>query len=90
MIGDEHDENPKEIGFWAGIHDILTQCGYNWYDETAMCQKSLKNQLKSIAHYRGAEAAREEYERLLEEWEAHEEELERWLNENPTGQGTIL
>lgn len=88
MVGDEHDENPKGIGFWAAIHDILTQCGYNWYDETAMCQKAMKNRLKSIADYRGADAAREEYERLLAEWQAHEEELERWLDENPTGQAT--
>lgn len=88
MVGDEHDENPVEIGFWAAIHDILVQCGYDWYDETAMCQKALKNRLKSIASYRGAEAARDEYERLLAEWRAHEEELERWLDENPTGQAT--
>lgn len=88
MIGDEHDENPKGVGFWAAIHDIVTQCGYDWYDETAMCQKAMKNRLKSIASYRGAEAAREEYERLLAEWRAHEAELERWLDENPTGQAT--
>ena len=88
MVGDENDENPIGIGFWAAIHDVLTQCGYDWYDETAMCQKMMKNRLKSIADYRGADAAREEYERLLDEWQAHGEELERWLDEHPTGQAT--
>jgi len=29
MVGDEVDENPKGIGFWAAVHDILTQCGYD-------------------------------------------------------------
>jgi len=53
-----------------------------------MCQKMMKNRLKSIVDYRGADAAREEYDRLLAEWQAHEEELERWLDENPTGQAT--
>lgn len=89
MVGEEHDENPKEIGFWAAIHDILVQCGYDWYDETAMCQKAMKNRLKSIAAYRGADAARDEYERLLAEWQAHGDELEQWLEANQTGQATI-
>ena len=53
-----------------------------------MCQKAMKNRLKSIADYRGADAAREEYERLLAEWQAHEEELERWLDEHQTGHVT--
>lgn len=53
-----------------------------------MCQKALQNRLKSIASYRGADAARDEYQRLLAEWRVHEEELERWLDEHPTGQAT--
>lgn len=44
-----------------------------------------KNRLKSIVAYRGAEAASEEYDRLLTEWQEHKAELERWLEENPTG-----
>ena len=67
----------------------MIQAGYDWYDETAACQKAMQNRLKSIASYRGADAAREEYERLLAEWEAHRDELERWLAENPTGQATV-
>lgn len=87
-VGDERDENPLELGFWAVVHDMMVQCGYDWYDETAACRKALKNRLKSIASYRGADAARDEYERVLAEWQAHEEELERWLDENPTGRAT--
>lgn len=88
MVGEEHAENPKGVGFWAAVHDLLTQCGYHWYDETAMCEKALRNRLKSIASYRGADAAREEYERILAAWKAHEAELETWLAEHPTGQAS--
>lgn len=84
-VGDEDEDNPAGIGFWAALHDQLVQCGYDWYDETTACQKALENRLKSIAAYRGSDAAREEYERLLAEWQAHEAELERWIEENSTG-----
>lgn len=87
-VDEESPENPLQLGFWAVIHDMMVQCGYDWYDETAACQKAMKNRLKSLAAYRGADAAREEYERLLAEWEAYEDELERWLDENPTGEAT--
>lgn len=87
-VGDGGDENPVPIGFWAALHDVLVQCGYNWYDETAACQKAMKNRMKSIAAYRGAEAAWEEYDRLLAEWQAFGEELERWVADNPTGETT--
>lgn len=87
-VGDERDENPIELGFWAALHDAMVQCGYDWYEETAACQKAMQNRLKSIASYRGADAARDEYERVLAEWRAHEEELERWLDEHPTGRAT--
>lgn len=87
-VGEGREENPVQLGFWAALHDLLVQCGYDWYDETAACQKATKNRLKSIASYRGAAAAREEYERVLAEWEAYGAELERWLEEHPTGQAT--
>lgn len=87
-VGDERDANPVEIGVWAVLHELLVQMGYDWYDETDACLKMLQNRLKSIASYRGADAAREEYERLLAEWRAHGDELERWLDEHPTGNAT--
>lgn len=87
-VGEETERNPVQIGIWAALHDLLVQCGYDWYDEAAACQKALKNRMKSIAAYRGASAAREEYERVLAEWEAYGAELERWLAEHPTGQAT--
>lgn len=85
MVGEESAANPKGIGFWAAVHDLLTQCGFHWYDETALCERALRNRLKSIADYRGADAAREEYERIRSAWAAHEEELESWLDAHPTG-----
>ncbi|WP_135829190.1 hypothetical protein [Halorussus halobius] len=87
-VGDDRDGNPIELGFWAVLHDLFVQCGYDWYDETTACRKMLRNRLKSIASYRGADAAREEYEQLLAEWRAHGDALERWLDENPTGNAT--
>ena len=62
--------------------------GYDWYDETAACRKAMQNRLKSIAAYRGADAARAEYEAILADWEAHEDDLEAWLEANPTGAAT--
>lgn len=87
-VDQESPENPLQLGFWATIHDLMVQCGYDWYDETAACQKAMQNRLKSLAAYRGADAAREEYERLLAEWRAFGDELEGWLAENPTGEAT--
>lgn len=76
-------------GYWVVIHYAMIQAGYNWYDETDACLRSMQNRLKSIAHYRGADPAREEYKRLLMEWKSHREDLERWLEETTTGEGEI-
>lgn len=88
-VGDEHDGNPKVLGFWAVIHYAMVQCGYDWYQETSACRKAMANRLKSIASHRGADAAEEEYERLLAEWKATGETLERWLEVHPTGEATV-
>ena len=87
-VDEESPENPLQLGFWGTIHDVMVQCGYDWYDETTACQKAMQNRLKSLAAYRGADAARQEYEHLLAEWEAYGDELEDWLEENPTGTAT--
>lgn len=76
------------IGMWSLMHAVFVQCGYDWYDETDACLRAMQNRLKSIAHYRGESAAREEYERLREAWEAHEAELDDWLAANPTGEAS--
>jgi hypothetical protein len=88
-VGDETDANPAGFGFWAVIHYTMIQCGYEWYDEIAACQKATQNRLKSIAGYRGGEAARSEYERIRTEWDDYGDELEEWLAENPTGEASI-
>ncbi|WP_266077119.1 hypothetical protein [Haladaptatus caseinilyticus] len=87
-VAEQTDENHPGIGFWTMYHDAMVQCGYDWYGETEACQKGMKNRLKSLASYQGADAAREEYDRLLAEWEAYEDELETWLEENPTGEAS--
>lgn len=89
VVSDGGEENPKALGFWAVVHYVMIQCGYDWYDEIAACQKAMQNRLKSIAFYRGADAAREEYARLLAEWDAHEETLEESLEEMPTGEASV-
>lgn len=87
-VDEEGEDNPIGLGFWAAMHDLFVQCGYDWYDETEACRKAMQNRLKSIASYRGADAAREEYEAILEEWQAHRDDLERWLEAHPTGEAT--
>lgn len=87
-VGEGGEANPKGIGFWTAMHDQLVQCGYDWDDETAACRKAMTNRLKSIAAYRGADAARAEYEAILADWEAHEDDLEAWLEATPTGAAT--
>ncbi|WP_248910904.1 hypothetical protein [Halocatena marina] len=76
-------------GYWVVIHYLMAQAGYDWYDETDACLTAMQNRVKSIAAYRGAEAARAEYERLLSEWKSHREDLEQWLEEAPTGEATV-
>ncbi|MDR5672141.1 hypothetical protein AArcCO_2355 [Halalkaliarchaeum sp. AArc-CO] len=89
VVGDRNEDNPVGFGLWAVIHYAMIQCGHDWYDETRACQMALKNRLQSIAAYRGADAARTEYDRLLKEWRDHREELTQWLEDNPTGETTL-
>jgi hypothetical protein len=90
IVGEETDENRTGVGFWAIIHYLMIQCGYDWYDESAACLKGMKNRVKSLASYESAASAREEYAHLLTEWEAYGDELEPWLDEHPTGEQTVL
>lgn len=87
-VGPGGDDDPAEIGMWAHLHDAMVQTGYDWYDETDLCLKATRNRLKSIAAYRGADAAREEYDRIAAEWGAYEDELEEWLDAHPTGEAS--
>lgn len=70
------------VGMWSLMHSLYVQCGYDWYDENDTCVRALQNRLKLLAAYRGADAAREEYERIREAWVEYGEELERWLVKN--------
>ena len=88
VLGEGGADDPAEVGFWAHLHFAMIQCGYDWYDETDACLKGLRNRLKSLAAYRGADAAREEYDRLAAEWDAYEDELDSWLAEHPTGEAS--
>lgn len=88
MVDEPDEENRAGAGFWAHIHYAAVQAGFDWYDETDACLRGLRNRLKSLASYRGADAARAEYDRLREAWAAYEEELETWLDERPTGEAS--
>lgn len=78
-------DDPIGIGVWALLHDLLTQTGYNWYDETDVALRMLRNRMKSIAGYRGADAALAEYERVRDEWAEFEAEFGSWLEEIEPG-----
>jgi hypothetical protein len=82
-------ENTHGLGMWSLVHALYVQCGYDWYDETDASLRAMQNRLKSIASYRGADAAREEYRRLLDAWRAHEDELTAWLDDHETGTASI-
>ncbi|SIR07198.1 hypothetical protein SAMN05421858_1319 [Haladaptatus litoreus] len=88
IIGEASDDNLAGVGFWAMYHYAMIQCGFDWYDETEACLKGMQNRLESLASYEGADAAREEYDRLLAEWETYREELETWFDEHPTGEAS--
>jgi len=89
MVGEASDDNPAGVGFWAVFHYLAVQCGYDQYDETDACLRGFRSYLQSIAQYRGVEDAREEYERIREEVEAMEADLESWFEAHPTGEGTV-
>ena len=88
-VADETEGDPIGLGFWTVIHYAMVQCGYDWYDETDACRRAMENRLRSLGAYRGADAATEEYERLLDAWRNHGDELAQWLAENPTGDSSI-
>ncbi|QLG60965.1 hypothetical protein [Halorarum salinum] len=88
VLGEGDEDDPAGVGFWAHLHFAMVQCGFDWYDETDACLKGLKNRLKSLAAYRGADAARAEYDRLAAEWDGYEAELDEWLDEHPTGEAS--
>jgi hypothetical protein len=79
------DDDPIGIGAWALLHDLLVQSGYDWYEETDVALRMARNRVKSIAGYRGADAARAEYERILTAWREFGDDLDEWLAEHPTG-----
>jgi hypothetical protein len=88
-VSEHSEENPAEVGFWVHLHFAMIQCGYEWSDETDACLKGMKNRQKSLDSYRGADTAREEYNRLKAKWEDYEEKLEEWLAEHPTDEAEV-
>jgi hypothetical protein len=88
-VDDLGEGNPAGVGFWALFHYLCIQSGYDWYEETDMYLRGLRNRVKSVATYRDETAAREEYERIREAVLAMEDHLDEWFDEHPTGEGTI-
>lgn len=83
------EANPGGIGLFGLVHALFVQSGYDWYEENDTYLRGLQNRLKSIAAYRGAEAARQEYDRIREELETVESELEQWLETNEPGTASL-
>lgn len=86
---DSGDADDIGAGMWSLVHSLYVQSGYDWYEENDASLRALESRVKSVAKYRGADAAREEYDRLLEELVDFEDELESWLDEHPTGEASI-
>jgi hypothetical protein len=89
-VADESEENLTGVGFWTHLHYEMIQCGYDWYDETDACLKGMKFRVKTLASDLDPAAAREEYNRLKDEWEAYEDALEEWLAEHPDDEAEEL
>lgn len=88
-VEETSEENHSAVGYWALFHYLCIQSGYDWYEETDMYLRGLRNRMKSIAIYQGTEAAREEYKQIHEAVTAMEEHLEEWYDTHPTGEGSI-
>lgn len=58
-VGDTSEDNPVPVGYWATIHYLMKQSGYDWFDEIEACTKDIENRLDSLAAFHGTEAARE-------------------------------
>ncbi|WP_290811200.1 hypothetical protein [Halovivax sp.] len=83
------EQNPLGLGFWSLLHSLFVQCGYDWYEENDACLWAMESRVKSIAAYHGAEAAREEYERLRTTWTEFEDELDDWLDDTEAGTTSV-
>lgn len=69
-IGSPAENNPVPIGYWATIHYLMKQGGYDWYDEIDACTKAIENRLRSLASFHGEGAAREALDDALDELRA--------------------
>lgn len=87
--GERTEANPGGIGMFGLVHALFVQSGYDWYEENDAYLRGLQNRLKSIAAYRGEGAAREEYERIREEWARFEADFDEWLDSRETGTTTV-
>jgi len=74
---------------WSLVHSLCVQCGYDWYEENDASLRALTNRVKSLGSYRGARAARDEYDRLRDAWHEYESDLEAWLADHRTGEKSI-
>ncbi|WP_247729838.1 hypothetical protein [Halovivax limisalsi] len=66
-VGESSEANPVPIGFWATIHYLMKQNGYDWYEEIDACTAAIENRLRSLAAFHGEAAAREALDDALAE-----------------------
>ena len=79
-------EEGDSIGAASGRSSTTSSCSVGTTGTTRRTSLwMLQNRLESIAGYHGADAAREEYDRIRDAWLDYEAELEAWLEEAPTG-----
>jgi hypothetical protein len=86
---DPSEGNPRGIGFFGLVHALFVMAGYDWHEETDTYVRGIQNRCKSIAAHSGADAARAEYQRICGDLAAFEDELEEWIDDNPTGEQQV-
>lgn len=66
-VGSESPDEPVPVGYWAVIHYLMKQQGYDWYDEIDACVKAIENRLRSLAQFHGEDVAQQELVTVLNE-----------------------
>lgn len=66
-VGEDSPDEPVPVGYWAGIHYLMKQQGYDWYDEIDACVKAIENRLRSLAQFHGEDVAQQELDTVLNE-----------------------
>ena len=82
IVGTPDEGDPIPIGFWALIHVLMAQNGYDWYDEVEACTRAITNRIRSLSAYESEEEAYKLLSGAIENLEAFADEFGEQVVEN--------